>query len=109
MALAAFEGSCPVYIGDDLTDIPAFRAAQAMNQCRSAYCQQCRPAALRRFRCLRANRGDCAMSDGMNPWPIGNCEVAALVDPSFYLFKLPAAFRQSPLTYAISWVSIASD
>lgn len=30
MALAAFDGSCPIYIGDDLTDIPAFQAAQAL-------------------------------------------------------------------------------
>ena len=30
MALDRFEGSRPVYIGDDLTDIPAFHAVQAM-------------------------------------------------------------------------------
>ncbi len=30
MALDRFEGSTPVYIGDDLTDIPAFHAVQAM-------------------------------------------------------------------------------
>lgn len=30
MALERFQGSVPVYIGDDLTDIPAFQAAQAM-------------------------------------------------------------------------------
>ncbi|MDM7955833.1 trehalose-phosphatase [Blastomonas sp.] len=30
MALDRFEGSRPLYIGDDLTDIPAFQAVQAM-------------------------------------------------------------------------------
>ena len=83
MAEPAFAGARPVFMGDDLTDEHGFAAAAALGGAGVLVGPARESAARYRLdggRPRPALAAEAAAMSSLDLWPIGNCQVSALVD-----------------------------